>query len=326
MDVKRLLAVMLVLVLSVMQISPAGAYTLTMPSSLVTVEESAFEGDTSLDAISFTEGFETIGPRAFAYSSVKDLSLPSTFIRLADEAFLGNQGLSDLYLPDGIQFIGTRAFAYSSLESIYLPPSLNLIADDAFEGIIDLAVYASYDTYAYEWGVTHGYITPSNTDLDYEFEAIDEYTTKVVAYHGNDLDILFPTSDPYGRVVTVIGERVFSSQEVHNIVIPSSVHTIEDYAFCDAIGLETIEIPNSVTEIGQDAISNAEVTCRLNSTAYEYAYRNALRVNLIGNYTITGLERENNTFSAILSVTDPCNLFVRIFEDNDIDLIIEQVV
>lgn len=59
-----------------------------------------------------------------------------------------------------------------------------------------------------------------------------------------------------GEDVTTIKNRAFSGRKnITAITIPSSVHTIEEYAFSNT-GITSIEIPNSVTTVGNGAFQS----------------------------------------------------------------------
>ena len=65
----------------------ACASGLMLPAGVITIEEEAFYGDTSLDVVILPEGLETIGLRAFAASSVKSLQIPASVTEIASDAF-----------------------------------------------------------------------------------------------------------------------------------------------------------------------------------------------------------------------------------------------
>ena len=60
---------------------------LTLPSSLITIEEEAFAGDTAVEEVVLPEGIETIGPRAFAGSSLAKINLPDSLTEIDGSAF-----------------------------------------------------------------------------------------------------------------------------------------------------------------------------------------------------------------------------------------------
>lgn len=79
----------LLLTLSMFWGISAGAWadTLTLPRSIRVIEEEAFAGNTALDEVVIPEGLESIGPRAFADSSVKSVELPASVTDIAEDAF-----------------------------------------------------------------------------------------------------------------------------------------------------------------------------------------------------------------------------------------------
>ena len=67
---------------------PAMADTLCLPDDLHTIEKEAFFGDQSLDEVILPESITTIGPLAFANSSVKRIYLPASLVDIAEDAFV----------------------------------------------------------------------------------------------------------------------------------------------------------------------------------------------------------------------------------------------
>ena len=88
----KLVSMLLLLVLYAAFTSVAFANTIALPDALLTIEEEAFYGDTSIKNIVLPEGVRSIGARAFANSS-----------------------LSDKYLPLSINYIGENAFKNTSV-------------------------------------------------------------------------------------------------------------------------------------------------------------------------------------------------------------------
>ena len=84
---RKTLSLLLVFTMTTGIAQPALAGTLILPSRLSAIEESAFEGDWSLDQVALPEGVETIGERAFADSSLAGINLPDSLTRIAPDAF-----------------------------------------------------------------------------------------------------------------------------------------------------------------------------------------------------------------------------------------------
>ncbi|MBE5808599.1 MAG: leucine-rich repeat domain-containing protein [Clostridiales bacterium] len=71
----------------------ASASTLTMPDALVEIRAEAFYRNTSIESVVLDSKVQTIGARAFAYSSLKSITIPASVRTIADDAFLGCSGL-----------------------------------------------------------------------------------------------------------------------------------------------------------------------------------------------------------------------------------------
>ena len=87
---------------------------LTLPSTLVTIEKSAFENCPKLKTVDFTrcKHLKEIGENAFAYC----------------------KKLLNIVLPDSVKFIGQEAFANCrALRLVVLPASLEKLEDDVFQ-------------------------------------------------------------------------------------------------------------------------------------------------------------------------------------------------
>ena len=66
-------------------------------------------------------------------------------------------------------------------------------------------------------------------------------------------------------------------QSIRHAEIPLGAESIDAEAFANCAELRTVSIPDSVTEIGENALSDAVVLCGSESAAWEYARENALQ-------------------------------------------------
>ncbi len=84
----------IVLVVGLLVLYAAQAAELRLPADLKRIEERAFYGDTSLNAVIVPDGTEVIGSEAFANSGVKTVTLPGSLYSIADNAFAGCDSLT----------------------------------------------------------------------------------------------------------------------------------------------------------------------------------------------------------------------------------------
>ena len=88
--IRRLLFPALLVIMLFSMRCTAFADTLTLPDGLREIEAEAFYGDTALDEVVIPYGVTSIGSRAFAYSSVRQIVIPATVTELAEDAFVGH--------------------------------------------------------------------------------------------------------------------------------------------------------------------------------------------------------------------------------------------
>lgn len=106
------------------------------PNSLTLIGESAFYNCINITTLTFNEGLENIGKKAFMdLKSLTALNFPSTLKIIHDEAFR-NCYVYDLKFNAGLQFIGKGAFAlpnYKRAETtLEIPASMRYIGAIAF--------------------------------------------------------------------------------------------------------------------------------------------------------------------------------------------------
>ena len=147
-----------------------------------------------------------------------DYTIPNSVTSIGDYAFSGCSGLTSVTIPGSVTSIGERTFYNcSNLTSVTIPGSVTSIGYSAFENCS---------------GLSSVHISDLATWFEISFED----------YHSNPLS--------FAHHLYIEGE------EITNLVIPSSVTRIGDYAFEGCWGLTSITIPNSVTSIGSNAFRN----------------------------------------------------------------------
>ena len=83
----RFVIILLLSILLSLTVASASADSLSFPLSLLTIEDEAFYGDTSVDNVVLPDGIKTIGKRAFADSSISSIFLPASIDFIEDSAF-----------------------------------------------------------------------------------------------------------------------------------------------------------------------------------------------------------------------------------------------
>ena len=189
-------------------------------------------------AYSVKEGTRIICDRAFWYcDSLSEIVIPSSVASIGDSAFLGCRSLSEIVIPSSVTSIGDSAFSCcDSLSEIVIPSSVTSIGDRAFNGCFSLK-----------------YISIPKSIICLNGNPFAGWDGKLECLSPNFVyedDVLF--NKDKSRIIS------FRNQNIESYVIPSSVTSIGDHAFCGCDSLSEIVIPSSVTSIGDSAFSSCD--------------------------------------------------------------------
>ena len=189
-------------------------------------------------AYSVKEGTRIICDRAFWYcSSLSEIVIPSSVASIGDSAFSSCCSLSEIVIPSSVTSIGDSAFSGCySLSEIVIPSSVTSIGDYVFSGCSSLK-----------------YISIPKSIIGLNGNPFAGWNGKLECLSPNFVyedDILF--NKDKSRIIS------FRNQNIESYVIPSSVTSIGDHAFCGCDSLSEIVIPSSVTSIGDSAFSSCD--------------------------------------------------------------------
>ena len=283
--------------------------SVTLPDSLVSIGKGAFRRCDRLRFCTLPKNLESVGEDAFRDCDLVAVSIPERMKMMEGSAFNGCDNLIEFYVspnnpafcsrdgvlynkdgttllqypagktdewftvPEGVKRIADEAFrSCSNLERIILPNSLESIGERAFyecEGLTELLVPANVTAIGQQAfdRCTH-LVTVRLPDA----------LTEISAYLFNGCVFLRNITLP--PCLTMIGAGVFQGcTSIYRITVLEGVTEIGERAFGifeNALDMQ-ITLPRSVTKIGDDALSRANlVYAPKDSYAAAYAKKNLI--------------------------------------------------
>lgn len=118
----------------------SGCQTTTIPASVESIQNEAFQDCTTLTSIDIPEGVELIGVRAFAgCTGLERVTIPASVAAIGIANFQGCTALTDVTIAEGVKEICREAFQdCTALKSIVLPKGMKRVDAVAFQGAISL--------------------------------------------------------------------------------------------------------------------------------------------------------------------------------------------
>ena len=263
-------------------VSPAKNGTVTIHSGAKEILPYACYYLKNATGLSLPEGLEKIGEAAFAssfkYGSGAVLSLPSSVKNVEKQAFyFANVTLSSATFSEGLESIGDQAFTFAEIASttvdgskkydaITLPNSLKTIGEEAFSSIYTLGTLnlgeglTSIGDRAFRnCNITSSITLPST--LTYLGEGAFSERNLISEFKSNS------------SAFTVVDQMIMDSgktrvygfatgSEVTSITLPSTVRTIDSYAFSYFASknakLVSLTLNDGLKKIGEYAFSNCK--------------------------------------------------------------------
>lgn len=202
--------------------SMAEQNTLILPSSLISVEDYTFYGNTSIHEVILPDGIKQIKNNAFANSSIKRINLPTSISLIEKNAFYGTTETL-------IATVEIGSYAQMRCDELGIKWTVKPLPSEYF------SYFIKTDSFGNE-------------------------SITITGYHGPDTTLSIPPRID-GIPVTTIGRYAFSEQYTlwGPLIIPDSITVIEDYAFSNMRNLHyNLTIPESITSIGDYAFYGCE--------------------------------------------------------------------
>ena len=217
---------------------------ITIPDSVTGIASNAFNECSGLTSVTIPDSVTFIGFGAFANcTNLKTVTIPESITAIQDYTFTGCSSLTDVIIPKSVTSIGSYAFGdCKSLQSLAIPASVEELNDNAFIGCDSLVLSVFYNSRA------ESFCRRNNLAFIYipfTYEVIFDGTARITHYDGGEENVVIP-SEIDGYTVTRIYEGTFAkAPQVRSIDIPISVTLLEDEVR-DAVG-SIVEMPEPVS-------------------------------------------------------------------------------
>jgi len=227
------------------------------------VGTSAFEG-TSIESISFVDGFEIFPKNAFYNCmNLKEIKIPGSVETIGESAFSGCTGLTKVVVGDGTRVLGDYCFSgCTNATDFTLPSTITIVGKEALNGVPLGSDYEDGVQYvgsiAYKYDGTVG-------DL-----VIREGTTCVASYFAFE-SFNKITSLSLPSTLKGIGDWGFASWvnqcDAPQLILPEGLEDIGKGAFAYWKKISTLTIPSSVKHLGDGPFAGCSALVRVNWNA-----------------------------------------------------------
>ena len=223
----------------------------------------AFNGNANLKSVTFEEGSTVIAGNLLANCpGIETIVIPDSVTEIGEYAFYHCINLKDVKLSSALTTINTRAFNDCiALPEIEIPDSVTRISYGVFDGCTALADVklsrnlVQLDGRAFSGCDALTSITiPKKVATSYKADISDYgYTGGRGAFNGN-ANLKSVTFEEGSTVIA--GNLLANCPGIETIVIPDSVTEIGEYAFYHCINLKDVKLSSALTTINTQAFND----------------------------------------------------------------------
>lgn len=204
---------------------------LTLATGITSIGEEALAQCGGLGALTFDEGLTSIGQKAFDWSSITELHLPESLKSLSDWMCHDCENLQKVTLPNSLTEIAKGAFkSCKQLTEINIPTALTTIRETAFD---ECAMLKELN------------LSNVTTLEECAFRNCTQLTKVILAKNLESIPV----------------EAFSSCTSLADVTWSQNLKAISYYAFYEA-PIATLQLPETVTSIGDKAFSNNKAITR----------------------------------------------------------------
>jgi ABC-type tungstate transport system substrate-binding protein len=214
----------------------ASLTSITLPSTVTSIENHSFAYCTSLFSVILSSGLEIIRSYAFNHCAFTSITIPASVTLIENSAFVGSAGDKNVN-ENNPNYSSLDGVLYNKAKTLLIHCPTSKYGAFTIPGTVTSTDFNSF------WdcsGLTNVYIPSSVTTIGIQsFWGCSGLTS---------IDI--PSS------VTFIGGFTFTDcTGLSTFNFPPLINSIGDYTFQNCSGLKSITIPNTITSIGRSAFT-----------------------------------------------------------------------
>lgn len=276
--------------------------TLDFPQSLTSIGEYAFRNSGLTGQITLPDNVTIIPLGTFLNNTgITGVQLPATLEKIQESAFAGCTSLSSISFPETVDWIGTSAFQETAFVEITLPKGedFTVVGESLFYDCVDLQTVYIYEN-----------VTSIRTNA---FFGTTDLTSMIVL-DAADAPKSLPNIVTIPRTVTALADYAFRYSGLPAVVIPMFIATINQgtfqyatnlasvtflvpptggsrltsvkpAAFQGCTSLTALELPDTVTTIGDSFLASTAVTSFVFpsgvTTINEYSFSNCANLTSV---------------------------------------------
>ena len=225
--------------------------SVTIPSTVTSMEARAFYGCTVLTDVTIREGLTGISDSAFyGCTALNSINIPATVTSIGSGPFNNCPNLAAVTLPDSVTSVHSSAFPTSNNRTlkVYVPTAAGPAAQ------------AVSDANTYFW-----YYLPGDPEGAFGLRCgVDgeTVTLSLKKYTGTAAQVTVPD-----YVSHLENEAFRDCTTVETVTIPSTVKTMGTYVFRNCTGLATVTIEEGLEQIGNYAFNSCSSLTGINIPA-----------------------------------------------------------
>ena len=234
--------------------SCSGLTSVTIPNSVTAIHSSAFEECSSLTSITIPNSVTYIGWYAFSgCSSLTSIIIPNSVTYIGEWAFSNCTGLTSVTISDSVTSIEYGTFAScTSLASINIHDNITSFETNAFVSCFSLTSVTIPTSVTSIGELAFAGCSGLNT-LNFNAVNCSDFVNEELApFLGCPISTINIGSD----VRYIPAYFAYNLDSLVSINIPDSVTAIGNAAFSNCSNLTSINIPNNLTSIGNGTFDN----------------------------------------------------------------------